>query len=227
MTTSPSLSVRALRALAFVSVVGLGAACTTGSSPSPSTSLGPPSQAPASAPASSSASASSAASEAPSGSQAAQGTAVATAIDPCQLVTAGEASQLTGATFTAGQESTDANNVKTCTYGQQGVALTVLAAEAPDEATAKQNEADAKADLAKNAPGLPITVEELPGFAPGADATVISGSMGTGGQTFSGIAIYVVKGKDFFGITDIATGSQAPTSDQMQDQAKVALSRLP
>lgn len=52
--------------------------------------------------------------------------------------------------------------------------------------------------------------------------------MSTGGGTYAGIAIYVLKGTDFFGITDISSlGGQAPTSAQMQGLAKVALGRLP
>ena len=208
-----------LRAFVAASIVGL-AACSTGASPSPS----PASVAPATPSASAAVSASAGATE----SQAAQATAVPTSVDPCQLVTAQEVSAITGATFTAGQASTAPNNVKACNYGQEGVDFTVVASRAPDEATAKQDEADTKAELEQNAPGLPYKLEELPGFAPGADAAVVSGSMSTGGGTYSGIAIYVLKGTDFIGITDISTlGGQAPTSAQMQDLAKVALGRLP
>jgi len=195
-------------------------ACSAGASPSTS----PPSPAAASPAASVDVSPSAGAAE----SQAAQATAVPTSVDPCQLVTAQEASALTGANFSEGQASIDANNVKSCSYGQEGVDLTVLASRAPDEATAKKNEDDAKAELERNAPGLPYKLEELPGFAPGADAAMVSGSMASGGLSYSGIAIYVLKGTDFFAITDIATLSgQAPTSAQMQDLAKVALGRLP
>lgn len=219
MTRTKRNPTRGLRALVAASIVGL-AACSTGASPSPS----PASVAPATPPASVEASASAGATE----SQAAQATAVPTSVDPCQLVTAQEVSAITGATFTAGQASTETNNVKTCNYGQEGVDFTVVASRAPDEATAKKDEADTKAELEKNAPGLPYKLEELPGFAPGADAAVVSGSMNTGGGTYSGIAIYVIKGTDFFGITDISSlGGQAPTSAQMQDLAKVALGRLP
>jgi hypothetical protein len=52
--------------------------------------------------------------------------------------------------------------------------------------------------------------------------------MSSGGLSYTGIAIYVLKGTDFAAITDIATlNGQAPTSAQMQDLAKVALGRLP
>src|SRR4029079_788382 len=171
-----------------------------------------------------------AASAVATGSQSAHATAVPTSVDPCQLITAQEVSALTGATVraAAGQAPTDTNNVKTCSYGQEGVDVTVLASRAPDVATAKNDEDAAKADLQKNAPGLPIKVDDLPGFAPGADAVVVSLSMGGSASTYSGIAIYVLKGTDFFGITDISTlGFGGPTSARIQDLAKVAVGRLP
>ena len=218
--TSPSRNAtRGLRTLVAASILGV-AACTSAASASPSTVSEP------SASASLAPSASAVAAE----SQEAQATAVPTSVDPCQLVTAKEVSALTGATFSAdaGQAATDTNNVKTCSYGQEGVDVTVLASRAPDVATAKKDEDDAKADLQKNAPGLPIKVDDLPGFSPGADAVVVSLSMGGSASTYSGIAIYVLKGTDFFAITDISTlGSGGPTSAQMQDLAKVALGRLP
>ena len=218
--TSPSRNAtRGLRALLVALVLGV-AACTSAASASPS----PVSEAPASASLAPSSSA------VATGSQSADATAVPTSVDPCQLVTAQEVSALTGATFSAdaGQAATDTNNVKTCSYGQEGVDVTVLASRAPDEATAKKDEDDAKADLQKNAPGLPIKVDDLPGFAPGADAVVVSLSMGGSASTYSGIAIYVLKGTDFFAITDISTlGFGGPTSAQVQDLAKVALGRLP
>jgi uncharacterized protein DUF3558 len=224
MTTAPSIP-RRIRGLVGVSILAL-AACTTGAGGTPAASA--PIVASLAPAATSSATAEPSASTSASASEVAQATAVPTSIDPCQLVTPAEATTLTGAPFTAGEEGTGANNVKTCTYGQEGVVLTVVAAVAPDEATAKANEAATKADLEKNAPGLPIKVEELPGFAPGVDAAVASGSMSSGGLSYAGIAIYVLKGTEFFAITDIATLSgQAPTSAQLQDQAKVALGRLP
>jgi len=158
----------------------------------------------------------------------AEATAVPTAIDPCGIVTAAEVSKLTGANFSSGQAATAKNNVKTCSYGQEGVDFTVTAAVAPDVATAKKNEADFKAELEKNAPGFPYKLTELPNFAPGADAAIIDGSMKTGGGTYTGIAIYVLRNTTFFAITDISSlGGAAPTPAQMEDQAKTTLGRVP
>src|SRR5690349_21121864 len=64
-----------------------------------------------------------------SGEPSAEATAIATSIDPCTIVTVDEVNKLTGASFSSGKEETGTNNVKRCTYGQQGVVFTVVAAE--------------------------------------------------------------------------------------------------
>ena len=154
-------------------------------------------------------------------------TAVATAIDPCQLVTPAEASTLTGASFSAGQESTTEGHGKICTYGQQGTVFQVIVGVAPDEATAKAGEQDA-IGLLQKAAANGLTVTQLPGFADGVDAATLTGSKTIAGQTFAATAIYLLKGTTFVGISDIATlGAKAPSEQQMQDQAKVTLTRLP
>lgn len=154
-------------------------------------------------------------------------TAVTTAIDPCQLVTPTEASTLTGATFTKGTESTTEDHGSICSYGQEGVIFEVIVGVAPDEATAKAGEQDAIGLLQKAAQdGLKLT--QLPGFADGTDAALLSGSKTFAGQTVAATAIYLLKGTTFVGISDIATlGAKAPTEQQLQDQAKVTLTRLP
>ena len=158
----------------------------------------------------------------------AEATAVPTSIDPCKIVTVDEVNKLTGSDFSSGQAETETNNVKRCNYGQEGVDFMVTAAVAPDVATAKKNEADTKADLEANAPGFPYKLTELPNFAPGADAALVEGSAKFNGTTISGVAIYVIRGTTFFAITDIATlGAKAPTAEQMEDQAKVTLGRVP
>jgi hypothetical protein len=154
-------------------------------------------------------------------------TAVATELDPCQLVTPAEASKLAGASFTAGTESTTEGHGKICTYGQEGTVFQVIVGVAPDEATAKAGEQDAIGLLQKAASnGLKVT--QLPGFADGTDAATLTGSKTFAGQTVAATAIYLLKGTTFVGISDIATlGAKAPTEQQMKDQAKVTLTRLP
>jgi hypothetical protein len=232
MTTTTRI--RSLAASALVVAALTLAACTTGtaatSAPSLAPVVAPPapvSLAPIDTPSPEPSASQAATSPEPS---TAEVTAVPTSIDPCKIVTTEEVNKLTGANFSTGQgqEETDTNNVKRCTYGQEGVDFMVTAAVAPDVATAKKNEADTKADLEANAPGFPYKLTELPGFAPGADAALVEGSAKVGGGTYSGIAIYVLRGTTFFAITDIASlGAAAPSAAQMEDQAKVTLGRVP
>lgn len=156
-------------------------------------------------------------------------TAVVTALDPCQLVTAQEASTLAGATFGAGVESTTEGNMKICTYGGQTTnVMNVDVVQAPDVATAQAAEAAglaaAKAAAQKQAPGLTFTQTEVSGI--GDAALVVSANATIGGQTISLSAIYVLSGTTFFAIIDLVLGKAAPTSAALQAQAQVVLGRL-
>jgi len=230
MTTT--IRIRSLTASAIVVVGALTlAACSTGTAATSAPSVAPVAVAP---PAVSVAPIDTptpepAASEAASPeASAAEATAVPTSIDPCTIVTVDEVNKLTGANFKAGKSETETNNVKRCTYSEEGVSFMVTAAVAPDVATAQKNEADTKADLEANAPGFPYKLTELPGFAPGADAALVEGSADFNGTTLSGVAIYVLRNTTFFALTDISTlGAKAPSATQMEDQAKVTLGRVP
>jgi hypothetical protein len=156
-------------------------------------------------------------------------TAVPTSLDPCQLVTAQEASTLAGATFGAGKESTTEGNAKICTYGAQTAnVLNVYVVQAPDVATAQAAEAAglaaAKAAAEQQAPGVTFSQTELADFADG--ALVISASATISGQTLAISGIYVLSGTTFFAITDVVLGQPAPTSDALQAQARVVLGRI-
>jgi hypothetical protein len=157
-------------------------------------------------------------------------TAVATAIDPCQLVTAAEVSQLTGASFAdgSGQESDTSGHAKICSYSQAGTVFQVIVGVAPDVKTAQAGE-QAAIGLLQKAAANGLTVTQLPGFADGvADAATLSGSKTILGQKFAASALYLLKGTTYVGMSDIATlGATAPSTAQMEDQAKVTLTRLP
>ena len=226
-TTIRSLAASAIVAVATVSLVG----CSSGTAGTSAPSLGiqappapvsiAPSDTPLSEPSMSEAASSPEASTA-------EATAIPTSIDPCSIVTVDEVNKLTGANFSAGKEETGTNNVKRCTYSQEGVSFTVAAAVAPDVATAKKNEAAVKADLEKEAHNLPLKLTELSGFAPDTDAAVVEGSANVGGLKFAGAAIYVLRNTTFFALTDFSTlGATPPTAAQMEDQAKVTLGRVP
>jgi hypothetical protein len=156
-------------------------------------------------------------------------TAVVTALDPCQLVTAQEASTLAGATFGAGKESTTEGNAKICTYGAQTAnVLNVYVVQAPDVATAQKAEAAAlaaaEAVAQKQAPGVSFSQTELANFADG--ALVVTASATISGQTLAISGIYVLSGTTFFAITDVVLNQSAPTSDALQAQARVVLGRI-
>lgn len=157
-------------------------------------------------------------------------TAVPTSLDPCQLVTASEVSQLTGASFAdgSGEESTTSGHGKICSYGQEGTVFQVIVGVAPDVATAQAGEQEA-IGLLQKAAANGLTVTQLPRFADGvADAATLTGSKTFNGVTFAASALYLLKGTTYLGMSDIATlGAKAPSTAQMEDQAKVTLSRLP
>jgi hypothetical protein len=156
-------------------------------------------------------------------------TAVVTSLDPCQLVTAQEASTLAGATFGAGTESTTEGNGRICTYGGQTLnVFEVVVAQAPDVATAQAAEtaalAAAQAAAQKQAPGVTFSQTELANFADG--ALVVSASAPISGRTLSISGIYVLSGTTFFAIVDAVIGQPPPTSDALQAQAHVVLGRI-
>jgi hypothetical protein len=152
-------------------------------------------------------------------------TGVPTTLDPCQLVTASEASQLSGATFSAGTEGTTQGGGKTCVYGAQtSNVFTVIVAVAPDVATAKAAEAEAVVLMAKAA-GKGYKPTELPNFADGAVYYV--GDLKIGAATDHTGSMYVLKGTTFFGFGDLNSSGLALTGAGLQAQAQTILSRLP
>ena len=154
-------------------------------------------------------------------------TGVPTTTDPCMLVTPAEAGKLTGSTFSAGQEQTTSGNGKLCVYGQEGIVLEVVFGVAANADVAAQGEAEWKAELEK-ATGFGVTLNEMPGFATGADAATVEDSKTISGVTVSVSAIYVLRGTSFFAISDVATlGAKAASSADLVSQALVTLTRVP
>ena len=227
------LATGATRALLVMTVASLAActSATTGGTTGPSIPLARPSVAvllPSSAP-TPEATTSTAPSEAPPESPGA--TAVATTIDPCQVVTPDEASKLAGSKFGPSSATTMSNNAKLCMYGHQGLSFNVIVTAAPDAATAKAQEPAFKAEIEQAAAdaGLgDMKLTEIPDFQPGVDAAVLSGTATVGGTKVEGIAFYALKNAVLLALTDLAFGgAAAPTAAAMEDEAKVALGRLP
>ena len=177
----------------------------------PSASAEPPSSAPAS--------------EEASGTP--EPTAVATDLDPCQIITSDDASTFVGVNFGKGKASTTENNVKMCAYSAPGPNIfTVEVAVAPDVATAQAAEAAAKADLASQ--GAKLGVEPLPSFADGTDAAILQGSASSNGISLGARAMLLLKGTTFVGFSDISAGGAQPPSEQaFKDLANTVLAKLP
>jgi len=222
----------AVAAIAIVAALGLGA-CTSGANPSAiasalaNASLPPlPSEAATPLP-------SAPASQAAAGpSESALPTAVPTDIDPCQLITADQASALVGVTFGPGKESDNGKNVKICSYAGPGPNIFMVeVAVAPDVATAKAAEAAAQADLQSSASqqaDLGLAVTQLPNFAPNTDAAMLQGEKSAGALSVAGRAMMVLRNATFFAFSDVAVGGGKPPSEQaMKDKANEILATLP
>jgi hypothetical protein len=143
--------------------------------------------------------------------------------DPCVLMTAQDASTLTGVTYPSGMEQT-ANGIKECIYGYQTQDVFLFGiGQAPDAATAKAyaTEAEAQFQQAANG-GIPVTQVQGVGDA----AAVLQGSYSANGTAVNASAIYVLKGAIFFGMSDVAVNRAVPTSSALQAQALTVLGRL-
>lgn len=158
-----------------------------------------------------------------------QQTAAPTALDPCQLIPGQEASSLAGASFGAGTEGTVSGGGKTCTYGSQTTNIFfVEVVQASDTATADAAEQQFLSDLQANLQQLSsegLNVTKLPNFANG--AVLAQANINAGGMTFNGSAFAFRKGTIFFGFSDVAVGSPAPSSTDLQSEATTVLDRLP
>lgn len=163
--------------------------------------------------------------------------AAPTSIDPCQLVTAEEASAMAGVTFGAGKPSASGSgNGQVCTYGgQTATVFMVVVTVAPDAQTAQadwaEEQARAQAQLQQevsqlSGPGLSVNVNEV--SVKGSDKAAV-GTMNASfsGVTLNGTAIYALKGAIFFSFSDLALGHPAATAEAMQNQAATVIGRLP
>ncbi len=210
--------------LALLASLVLAACSATGSSSSPS--AGQQSTLP-------SATGSSTVAATPSSAPASEtqlATAVPIDIDPCQLITADEASKLAGVTFPAGQSHTGENNVNVCTYSTGTTSpniFNVLVAQATDEATAKAAEQQGLDQLKTAAEGVKLTTTPLPNLASGVDTLQVEANETVSGIKISVIGIYMLKGKTFVGFSDIAVGASPPAASVMQTQATSVLGRIP
>ncbi len=193
------------------------AALSTAPSEAP-TSAATPSSVPTPAP-------SAPASTGPSSSANAEATAVPTSLDPCTIIPNATVNAMAGTTFPAGTESVTSGQGRICTYGARTTdVFMVIVGQAPDPATAKAWEANAQAGLAKAA-GKGFTFTE--------DATIGDGAVYSkqgvtiSGASFSGSALYFLKGNDFVGFSQVELGPNSMTTSVMIAEAKAIVSKLP
>ena len=193
----------------------------------------PPATEQASVAATASAASSAATSTAASPSASSSQSAVTTALDPCQLVPASEASAVAGTTFGAGQEEPSGTDGKRCVYGSETTnVFSVIVGEAATsddaEADYSQEEADAQSAITKQVPsGVKLNehTQDVSGLAD--RATVVSGSVSMGAESIAASAIYLLKGNVFLSFSDEVVGSAAPTASALEDEATKALARVP
>jgi len=173
-----------------------------------------------------------------SGSDSPASQASPTALDPCQLVTADEASALAGATFTKGVEQTTDGGSRICVYGYQTTnVFMVLVAQSADANTAQATWSDYQAraqDLVQKnlPPGVNANLNvsdvssttNLQGFDRAADG---SASASIAGRTINLSAIYLLKGPTFVSFSDLVLTQPAPATDGLEGQAATVQTRLP
>jgi hypothetical protein len=156
---------------------------------------------------------------------------VATALDPCQLVTQAEASTLAGTTFGPGKEDKSGNG-KRCVYGGQTKnVFTVELGQAKDAATAQaewsQAQAEAKAAVSeKLPPGTHVSLDTGAASGIGDRAATVYGSTTIGGLPVGLSGIYVLKGATFFAFQDLVLGNHPPTVAAMKSEARTAAGRV-
>lgn len=156
------------------------------------------------------------------------------AVDPCQVVTQTEASQLAGTTYASSKETTTANG-KYCVYGAQTLNVFDVFVVTASNAAAAQSAWDQEKSQVTNelqqqatSSGLNFTVNITDTSMSGADRAASGTWTGTiSGHTFAGSALYFLKGPYFVGIVDIVVDHPAPTVAAMEAQGQTSIGRLP
>lgn len=159
--------------------------------------------------------------------------AAATAVDPCQVVTQSEASQLAGASFGAGKEDTTSGS-KICWYGAQTTNVFEVVVAQASSAAAAQSQWDAYKSQVQTAlqqataSGITVNLNQSDTTISGADRAAVGTFSSSGsGYTIAGSAVYLLKGATFLAIVDLVLNHPAPTIQAMEGQAKTSLQRLP
>lgn len=167
----------------------------------------------------------------PSATDTSTGRAVSTALDPCQLVTAAEASALAGTTFGAGAEEPNGSG-KRCVYGAQTQnVFTVEVVQAQDAATAgaawTSAQTEAHSAVAQAVPqGVRLSLVTSDNAGVGDKSSTVFGSTSLMGHSFGFSGIYVLKGPTFFAFQDLVLSAAPPSVARMTTQANTTLGRV-
>jgi hypothetical protein len=143
--------------------------------------------------------------------------AVVATTDPCQVVTASEASALTGASYGSGTERAIGPG-KTCVYGSATKNVFMVDVFQGSSAELQQMRDQLVAEITQ---GGQITPTPVSGLGENATAYHVTTDI------FDGASIFVLKGTSAIYLVDEVTGSQAPTTVALTATARTAVSRLP
>jgi hypothetical protein len=169
-----------------------------------------------------------------SSSPSSQASASATTLDPCQVVTQSEASQLAGTTYGAGTLDTTQGGGKICWYGAQTTnVFEVVVAQAADAATAQsmwdQEKSKVASSLQKSInSGTTLNLNVTDTSISGADrAATGSFSYSGNGHTIAGSAVYLLKGAVFLAFGQVAADHAVAGTSALETEAQTALGRVP
>jgi hypothetical protein len=147
---------------------------------------------------------------------------VETSIDPCDLLTQQEASQLVGSPVTAGTEE-NLGKGKACVYGATPNVVTVNVVQVASAAQAQAGKDDLIAQAQQKFKGS-LDVTKVPDFADG--GAELQGSATIGTTSLSVSAIYAVSGSIGFGFSVVALNHPAPDNAALLKTGNVMLGRL-
>lgn len=170
-----------------------------------------------------------------SSSPSAQAAASTTTLNPCQVVTQSEASQLTGTSYAAGTLDTSQAGSQICWYGAQTQnVFEVLVAQASSASAAQsgwdqqQSKVLSSLNKATNVPGVNLTVNISDTSITGANrAAAGTMSFSISGHSLAGSAVYLLKGATFVAIVNLVLDHAAPAVAAMEAEAQTALGRVP
>jgi hypothetical protein len=159
-----------------------------------------------------------------------------TALKACDIVTASEASALAGTTYGTGTEETTGSGSsqgQRCTYGagtKNVFFVQIAQADSAADAQAAWAVEQAKANAALSK-GFPPSVPK-PNFdttnvaGVGDMAATVTWSDSISGITISISAIYALQGANFLAFGDTKVGGTAPSTSDLETQAKTSLARM-